>query len=72
MVLSYFFTTIYTGMRRGEVLGLRLQDIDFENLMIYVRQSMQEVKKVGLTFKEPQSGKSSSIAEKHPVHYIVK
>ncbi|MEH7418641.1 site-specific integrase [Neobacillus drentensis] len=56
-----YLTTIYTGMRRGEVLGLRWQDIDFDNLVISVRQSLQEVKKVGLTFKEPKSGKSRSI-----------
>jgi integrase len=56
-----YLTTIYTGMHRGEVLELRWQDIDFENNMIYVRQSLQEVKKVGLTFKEPKSGKSRSI-----------
>jgi integrase len=57
-----YFTAIYTGMRRGEVLGLRWQDIDFENNLVYVRQSLQEVKKVGLTFKEPKSGKSRSIS----------
>ncbi|MBV7509494.1 site-specific integrase [Bacillus sp. sid0103] len=56
-----YLTTIYTGMRRGEVLGLRWQDVDFDNLVIYIRQSLQEVKKVGLTFKEPKSGKSRSI-----------
>jgi integrase len=58
---TIYLTTIYTGMRRGEVLGLRWQDIDFDNNIIYVRQSLQEVKKVGLTFKEPKSGKSRSI-----------
>ncbi|QIZ07625.1 site-specific integrase [Priestia megaterium] len=57
-----FLTAINTGMRRGEVLGLRWQDIDFDNNMIYVRQSLQEVKKEGLTFKEPKSGKSRSIS----------
>jgi integrase len=56
-----YITAINTGMRRGEVLGLRWQDIDFDNKVIYVRQSLQEVKKVGLTFKEPKSGKSRSI-----------
>ena len=58
---AVYLTAIYTGMRRGEVLGLRWQDIDFDNLVIYVRQSLQEVKKVGLTFIEPKSGKSRSI-----------
>jgi integrase len=56
-----YLTAIYTGMRRGEVLGLRWQDLDFENNIIYVRQTLQEVKKIGLTFKEPKSGKSRSI-----------
>jgi integrase len=58
---SIYLTAIYTGMRRGEILGLRWQDVDFDNLVVYVRQSLQEVKKVGLTFKEPKSGKSRSI-----------
>jgi integrase len=57
-----YLTAINTGMRRGEVLGLRWQDIYFDNNIIYVRQSLQEVKKVGLTFKEPKSGKSRSIS----------
>ena len=48
-------------MSRGEVLGLRWQDVDFDNLVISVRQSLKEVKGVGLTFKEPKSGKSRSI-----------
>jgi integrase len=56
-----YLTAINTGMRRGEILGLRWQDIDFHNNIIYVRQSLQEVKKEGLTFKEPKSGKSRSI-----------
>ena len=59
---SIYLTAIYTGMRRGEVLGLRWQDVDFENKVIYVRQTLQPVKKVGLTFKEPKSGKSRSIS----------
>ncbi|WP_373408561.1 site-specific integrase [Bacillus sp. OV166] len=52
---------MFTGMRRGEVLGLGWQDVDFDNLVLYVRQSLQEVKKIGLTFKKPKSGKSRSI-----------
>jgi len=48
-------------MRRGEVLGLRYQDIDFENNILFVRQSLQEVKKVGLIFINFKSGKSGSV-----------
>ncbi|WP_075980811.1 site-specific integrase [Bacillus massilinigeriensis] len=59
---SIYLTTIYTGMRRGEVLGLRWQDVDWENKIIYVRQTLQPLRGVGLTFKEPKSGKSRSIS----------
>ncbi|WP_462409354.1 tyrosine-type recombinase/integrase [Neobacillus sp. Marseille-QA0830] len=59
---SIYFTAIYTGMRRGEVLAIRWQDVDFENKVIYVRQSLQPIKRIGLTFKEPKSGRSRSIS----------
>ena len=34
------FFAIYTGMRKGEILALRWQDIDFEKDMIYVHSSV--------------------------------
>lgn len=37
---AYLLTLLY-GMRRGEVLGLRWEDIDFERRAIYVRQQIQ-------------------------------
>lgn len=33
-----FLLAIHTGMRRGEILGLRWKDIDFDNAMISIRQ----------------------------------
>lgn len=33
---------LFTGMRRGEICGLRWRDIDFENNLIQVRQSIGE------------------------------
>jgi integrase len=38
-----FVLLLLYGMRRGEVLGLRWQDIDLGNQMIYVRQQIQRV-----------------------------
>jgi integrase len=32
-----------TGMRRGEVLGLRWQDVDFERRVLHVRQAVVPV-----------------------------
>lgn len=36
-------TEIYTGMRRGEILGLRWADVDFNNNCIHVRKSLCRV-----------------------------
>lgn len=37
-----FLISIYTGMRQGEVLGLRWKDVDFEAQIIYVRQTLTQ------------------------------
>lgn len=29
-----------TGLRQGEILGLRWQDIDFDNRVLFVRQTL--------------------------------
>ena len=36
--------TLYTGLRIGEVCGLKWKDIDFENRCLYVRRTIQRVK----------------------------
>ncbi|TCS80341.1 site-specific integrase [Tepidibacillus fermentans] len=56
------FTAIYTGMRRGEILGLRWRDINFHNRVISVRQTLQAVKGKGLIFKEPKNGKERTVS----------
>jgi len=42
-------TAIYTGARRGEIAGLKWEDVDFENRTMYIRRSV--VKLVG---QEPE------------------
>lgn len=53
------FVAVMTGMRQGEVLGLRWQDIDLDYGMINVRQQLQYVPKQGWFFKKPKSKKST-------------
>lgn len=37
------FTAISIGLRRGEVMGLRWQDINFEKNILYVRQNLLQI-----------------------------
>lgn len=47
-----------TGMRRGEVLALRWQDVDLVAGALAVRRSMERTK-AGLGFKAPKTGKGT-------------
>lgn len=35
-----YLMAVLTGMRQGEILGLRWKDVDFENGIIYIRQTL--------------------------------
>lgn len=47
-----------TGMRRGEIYGLRWQDIDFSSGLIYVRQTVAYTPAKGIFFKTPKTHRS--------------
>jgi integrase len=49
-----FVLAVTTGLRRGELLGLRWRDVDLEKETLAVRQSIEQTKN-GLTFKEPKT-----------------
>ena len=46
---------IYTGMRRGELLGLEWKDIDFENNLIHIYRTSQFVANMGLITKDTKN-----------------
>lgn len=52
------FLAVTTGMRLGEVLGLRWQDIDFNESCVYVRQTLQHAS-TGIILEEPKSKASN-------------
>lgn len=50
-----FVLAIYTGMRRGEILGLRWKDIDFDQARISVQQTLYRPSNSGIIFQEPKT-----------------
>ncbi|MBS4195150.1 site-specific integrase [Lederbergia citri] len=55
-----YLLAIYTGMRRGEILGLRWKDCDFRNNTISIRQTIVEVSGKAV-FAAPKSKSSSRV-----------
>lgn len=54
----FFYIAIYGGFRRGEILGLRWSDIDFENDLIHIRRAVHWEKQKGFYYTEPKTAKS--------------
>jgi len=55
---ALFYTALYTGMRRSELLALRWQDIDFIYSQIYVSRSLHHLKDGSYVFTQPKSARS--------------
>jgi len=73
-----FYEPIYfainTGMRRGEIFALRWKDVDFDNRMISVQQTLQRIKGKGLVFRDTTKtdGSRRSIAVSESVISMLK
>lgn len=52
---TIFFTAVYTGLRRGELLGLRWCDMDLDLGLLSVVQTLQHIQGGEHIFKEPKS-----------------
>lgn len=70
------FLAITTGLRRGEILGLRWSDLDLIGARLQVNQSLEQTKD-GLRFKTPKTNRSrrtlalpALIVEALRVHYV--
>jgi integrase len=57
-----FMIAVHTGMRKSEILALRWQNIDFENRLIYVKESIHELYNQGKKFVGQPKSKSSNRA----------
>ncbi|HVP78315.1 MAG TPA: site-specific integrase, partial [Thermodesulfobacteriota bacterium] len=58
-----FYTAIYAGLRRGELLGLQWRDIDLPNGRVHVRRSLYKGK-----VKSPKTENSERSVDIGPTH----
>jgi integrase len=61
----FYIPVVYdlcTGLRRGEILAQRWQDIDFQGETLIVAQSLEQTRKGGLKFKIPKNKKRRRMA----------
>jgi len=52
------YLTAYTGLRLGEIIGLKWENVDLDNAVIGIEQQIQRVKGEGLTRRQPKSKRS--------------
>ena len=55
---AFFYLALFGGLRRGEILGLEREDIDFENGLIRIRRTTHYSKQRGFYDTEPKTEKS--------------
>src|SRR5262249_13958165 len=51
-----------TGMRRGELLALRWQDVDFDGAALKVERALEQTKRGGLLFKPPKRAMDGALS----------
>ncbi len=51
---------VTTGLRRGEILAVRWQDVDLQHSSLAVRQSLEQTRN-GLAFKQPKTAKGRRV-----------
>lgn len=52
------FLAVMTGMRQGEILGMRWNDVDWEGGAINISQSLHWIRQQGLVLSEPKTPQS--------------
>ncbi len=55
---ALYVLAVTTGMRQGELLGLRWEDVDLDATRLVVRRALQRQNEAGLVFVEPKTSRS--------------
>lgn len=68
---ALFHTALYTGLRRSELLGLRVRDVDLTLGTVHVAQTMHCLKGGKVVFTEPKSAKGRRTVALTPSNAVV-
>jgi len=68
---ALFYTAIFTGMRRSELMALRWQDVDFILSQIYVNRSMHQLRDGSFIFRSPKTAKGRRLVAMPPSAILV-
>jgi len=68
---ALFYTALFTGMRRSELLALRWQDIDFIYSQIYVSRGLHHLKDGSYIFTPPKSERGRRTIALPPSAFMV-
>ena len=68
---ALFYTAIFTGMRRSELLALRWQDVDLLSLQVSVNRSLHQIKGGRTVFRQPKTEKSRRLIALTPSTAII-
>lgn len=52
---ALYWLAVSTGMRQGELLGLKWSDVDWRNKRVYIQRQLQRLPEQHLAFTEPKS-----------------
>ena len=63
---------IFTGMRQGELLGLKWENVDFDAGIIHVKEQLQYLPDRGYFFKPPKQHSVRDIPMPLPLGYILR
>jgi len=73
---SYYYpiiaTAILTGMRQGEILGLRWQDVDFDEGIVKVRRQLQYITGKGYFYPKPKQKSIRNIPMPLPLNSVLR
>lgn len=58
---TFFSIAIFAGLRRGELLGLTWNDIDFDNCIIKIQRNLQYTKRKGMYFEDPKTNAGNRV-----------